>query len=94
MGGEASRRRRRAYFLEYTIWACCASSSDTIESRAVLSDTLSPRRQRASPGMASGPKLRRRAGGVVSGERRRRVRVRRSVLALARDEAHEVLGEG
>ena len=28
----------------------------SIESRAVLSDTLSPLRQRASPGMASGPK--------------------------------------
>jgi hypothetical protein len=34
----------------------CASSSDTIESLAVLRLTDSPRRQRASPGMASGPK--------------------------------------
>ena len=32
---------------------CAATSSDTIESRADLSDTASPRRQRASPGMAS-----------------------------------------
>ena len=38
-------------------------------SRAVLRDTLSPRRQRASPGMASGPKLRKRAG-VVRGEKK------------------------
>ena len=63
-------------------------------SRAVLSDTLSPRRQRASPGMASGPKLRKRAERVVSGKRRRRVQARHGVLALARDERHEALGEG
>ena len=69
--------------------AHCASSSDTIESRAVLSDTLSPRRQRASPGMASGPKLRKRAERVVSGKRRRRVQARHGVLALARHEGHE-----
>ena len=74
--------------------AHCASSSDTIESLAVLRLTDSPRRQRASPGMASGPKLRERTGGAVSGERGRRVRVRRSVLALARHQAHKVLGEG
>ena len=33
-----------------------ASARFSIESRAVLSDTLSPRLQRASPGIASGPK--------------------------------------
>jgi len=54
-------------------------------------------RQRASPGMASGPKLRERAERVVSGgcatggawgfESGR-------VLALARHERHEALGEG
>ena len=72
----------------------CASSSDTIESLAVLRLTDSPRRQRASPGMASGPKLREQTGGAVRGERRRRVRVRRSVLALARNEAHKRASEG
>ena len=35
---------------------CAATSSDTIELRAALSDTLSPRLHLASPGIASGPK--------------------------------------
>ena len=37
---------------------CAATSSETIESRAVLSETDSPRLHRASPGMASGPNSR------------------------------------